>query len=144
MENCKFFVFFARMKRSSTFLPYTERRYKNYPVVSVGMFVERLFPMEKTSGRGPERHDWGGGERHGPGPGGGHHHHLLAQLRQVYRVSFMYSQCKRLMYSQKWNCVALLIPKQNSNILSSIFHIHVSVSDIYIHRKNRQTIPGKI
>ena len=49
--------FFARMKKPSMFLTLIERRYKNYPVVSVGMFVERLFPMEKTSGRGPERHD---------------------------------------------------------------------------------------
>ncbi len=28
------------------FLTLIERRYKNYPVVSVGMFVERLFPRK--------------------------------------------------------------------------------------------------
>ncbi len=37
----------------------------------------------------------------------------------------------RFMYSQKRNCVALLFPKQNFNVLSPHFHIHVSVSDSY-------------
>ncbi len=40
----------------------------------------------------------------------------------------------RFMYSQKWNCAALLFPKQNYNDLSPIFHIHVSVSDLIIPR----------
>ncbi len=38
----------------------------------------------------------------------------------------------RFMYSQKWNWVASLFPKQNYNVLSTNFHIHVSVSDWYI------------
>jgi hypothetical protein len=37
-------------------------------------------------------------------------------------------------YSQKWNCLALLFPKQNYNVRSPNFHIHVSVSDLYIPR----------
>ncbi len=36
------------------------------------------------------------------------------------------------MYSQKWNCAALLFPKQNYNVLSPNIHIHVSVSDLYM------------
>jgi hypothetical protein len=35
-------------------------------------------------------------------------------------------------YSQKRNCAASLFPKQNYNVLSPNFHIHVSVSDLYI------------
>ncbi len=35
---------------------------------------------------------------------------------------------------QKWNCAASLFPKQNYNFLSPNFHIHVSVSDLYIPR----------
>ncbi len=35
------------------------------------------------------------------------------------------------MYSQKWNCAASSFPKQNYNVLSPNFHIHVSVSDSY-------------
>ncbi len=58
----------------------------------------------------------------------------------------------RFMYSQKWNCLASLFPKQNYNVLSSNFHIHVSLSDLYIHRigppillqPNRQTNPENI
>ncbi len=38
------------------------------------------------------------------------------------------------MYSHKWNCAALLFPKQNYNVLSPNFHIHVSVSNLYIAR----------
>ncbi len=38
----------------------------------------------------------------------------------------------RIMYSQKWNCSALLFPKQNYNVLFPNFHIHVSVSDLYL------------
>ncbi len=34
----------------------------------------------------------------------------------------------RFMYSQKWNCAASLFPKQNYNVLSPNFTIHVSVS----------------
>jgi hypothetical protein len=32
------------------------------------------------------------------------------------------------MYYQKWNCVASFFPKQNNNVLSTNFHVHVSVS----------------
>jgi hypothetical protein len=47
---------------------------------------------------------------------------------------------------------ALLFPKQNYNVLSPNFHIHVSASDLYIPRiglpslmqPNRQTDPGNI
>ncbi len=35
----------------------------------------------------------------------------------------------RFVYSQKWNCIASLFPKQNYNVLSPKFHIHVFVSD---------------
>ncbi len=38
----------------------------------------------------------------------------------------------RLIYSQKWNCRALLFPKQKYNVLSPNFYIHVSVSN-YIY-----------
>jgi hypothetical protein len=38
----------------------------------------------------------------------------------------------RFMYSQKWIFVASLFPKQNYNVLSPSFHIHVSVSDLRI------------
>ncbi len=56
----------------------------------------------------------------------------------------------RIMYSQKWNCGALLFPKQNYNVLSPNFHIHVSVSDLYISsiglpillQENMWTDPG--
>ncbi len=56
------------------------------------------------------------------------------------------------MYSQKWNCLASLFPKQNYNVLSPNFHIHVSVSDLYIPwiglpiflQPIRQTDPGNI
>ncbi len=37
----------------------------------------------------------------------------------------------RFMYFQKWNYLASLFPKQNYNVLSLNFHIHVSVSNIY-------------
>jgi hypothetical protein len=58
----------------------------------------------------------------------------------------------RFMYSQKWNCTALLFPKQNYKVLSPNFHINVSVSDWYILRislliwlqPTRQTDPGNI
>ncbi len=40
----------------------------------------------------------------------------------------------RFMYSQKFICAASLFPKQNYNVLSVSFHIHVSVSDLYIPR----------
>ncbi len=58
----------------------------------------------------------------------------------------------RFMYSQKWNCVASLCRKQNYKVLSPNFHIHVSVSDLYIPRidqhiwlrPNRQTNSGNI
>ncbi len=41
----------------------------------------------------------------------------------------------QFIYSQKWNCDALLFPKQNYNVLSPNFHINVSVSCelIYSH-----------
>ncbi len=56
------------------------------------------------------------------------------------------------MYSQKLNCVASLIPKQKYNVLSPNFHIHVSLSDLYISRiglpillqPNRQADPRNI
>ncbi len=35
-------------------------------------------------------------------------------------------------YSQKWNCAALLFSKQNFNILSPNSHTHISVREIYI------------
>ncbi len=35
------------------------------------------------------------------------------------------------LYSQKWNCTLSLFTKQNYNVLSPNFHIHVSVSDLY-------------
>jgi hypothetical protein len=38
------------------------------------------------------------------------------------------------MYSQKWNCAASLFLRQKYNVLSPNFHIHVSVSDLYIPR----------
>ncbi len=58
----------------------------------------------------------------------------------------------RFMYSQKWNCAVSLFSKQNYNVLSPNFHIHESVSDLYIPRigphilqqPNRQTDPGNI
>ncbi len=58
----------------------------------------------------------------------------------------------RFMYSQKWNCTASLFPKQNYNVLSHNFHIHESVSELYIPRismpillkPNRQTDHGNI
>ncbi len=40
----------------------------------------------------------------------------------------------RFMYSQKWNCAASIFTKQNYNVLSHNFHIHVSVSHLYIPR----------
>ncbi len=57
----------------------------------------------------------------------------------------------RFMYSQKWNCGASLFPKQNYNVLSPNFHIHVPVSDLFVPRiclsillqPNRQTDSGK-
>ncbi len=57
------------------------------------------------------------------------------------------------MYSQKLNyAAASLFPKQNYNVLSLNFHVHVSVSDLCIPRinlpiflqPNRQTDPGNI
>jgi hypothetical protein len=38
------------------------------------------------------------------------------------------------MYSQKWNCEALLFPKQNYNVLSPNSYSHISVKDLYISR----------
>ncbi len=38
----------------------------------------------------------------------------------------------RFTYSQKWNCTASLFPKQNHNVLSLNFHIHVSVNNLGI------------
>ncbi len=38
------------------------------------------------------------------------------------------------MYSQKWNCAALLLSKQNYNVLSSSSYTHISVRDLYISR----------
>ncbi len=38
------------------------------------------------------------------------------------------------MYSQKWNCAALLFPKQNFNVLSPDSYIRISVRDLYISR----------
>jgi hypothetical protein len=57
-----------------------------------------------------------------------------------------------LMYSQKCHSAASLFPKQNYNVLSPNFNIHVSVSDSYIPRNclpillqpNRLTDPGNI
>ena len=37
-------------------------------------------------------------------------------------------------YSQKWNCAALLFPKQNYNVLSPSSYTHISVRDLYISR----------
>jgi hypothetical protein len=56
----------------------------------------------------------------------------------------------RFMYTQKWNCPALLFPKHNYNVLSPSFPFHASVGDLYIPRivlhillqPNRQTDPG--
>ncbi len=53
---------------------------------------------------------------------------------------------------QKWNFAASLFPKQNYNILSPSFHIHVSMSSWYFPRislpillqPNRQTYSGNI
>jgi hypothetical protein len=42
----------------------------------------------------------------------------------------------RFMYSQNWNRMASLFPKQNYNVLHRNFHIHVSVP-------NRQIDPGQ-
>ncbi len=35
------------------------------------------------------------------------------------------------MYSQKWNCAALLFPKLNNNVFSPDFYTHISVRDLY-------------
>ncbi len=56
------------------------------------------------------------------------------------------------MYFQKWNCGTSLFPKQNYKVQSPNFHIHVSVSDLYIPgiglpilmQPNRQTDPGNL
>jgi hypothetical protein len=40
----------------------------------------------------------------------------------------------RLMYYQKWNCVASLFRERNFNDQSPSFHIHVSVSNLNIPR----------
>jgi hypothetical protein len=54
----------------------------------------------------------------------------------------------RFMYSQKWTCVASIIPKQNYNVLSPNFQLHVSVSDLYIPSLGLpillQTDPGNV
>ncbi len=58
----------------------------------------------------------------------------------------------RFMYSQKWNCSALLFPKQNYNVLFPNFHIHVYAGNLYFPRiglpilqqPNRQTNPRNI
>ncbi len=49
----------------------------------------------------------------------------------------------RFMYSQKWNCAALSFPKQNYTVLSPKFHIHVSVSDLYIPRMSLLILLGR-
>ncbi len=41
------------------------------------------------------------------------------------------------MYSQKWRYVVSLFPKQNYNVLSPNFYIHVSVSDLYTQSADR-------
>jgi hypothetical protein len=38
------------------------------------------------------------------------------------------------MYSEKWNCAASLVPKQNCNVLSPNAYTHISVRDLYISR----------
>ncbi len=38
------------------------------------------------------------------------------------------------MYSQRWNCAALLFPKQNYNVLYPNSYAHISVGDLYISR----------
>ncbi len=38
------------------------------------------------------------------------------------------------MYPQKWNCAAVLFPKQNYNVLSPSFYTHISLRDLYISR----------
>ncbi len=38
------------------------------------------------------------------------------------------------MCSQKWNCAASLVPKQNYNVLSPNSFTHISVRDLYISR----------
>ncbi len=54
-------------------------------------------------------------------------------LRQICADENPISQCLIwIMYSQKWNLAASLFPKQNYNVLSPNFHIHVSVNDLYI------------
>ncbi len=58
----------------------------------------------------------------------------------------------QFMYSQQWNCAASLFPKQDCNVPSPNFHIHVSVSDLYIPgiglpillKPNKQTGPGNM
>ncbi len=55
----------------------------------------------------------------------------------------------RFIYSQKWkwNCVALLFPKQNYNVLSPNFHIYVYLSNFLVCillQPNRQTDPENI
>ncbi len=68
------------------------------------------------------------------------------------RIQYTGNVWFRFICSQKWNCVALLFPKQNYNVLSPNFYIHVSVWYLYIPRiglpillqPNMQADPGNI
>jgi hypothetical protein len=59
---------------------------------------------------------------------------LIATLQMKSRWESNINVWLRFMYSQKWNCAASLFTKQNYNVLSPNFHIHVSVSDLCIPR----------
>ncbi len=58
----------------------------------------------------------------------------ISALQMKGRWESNINVCFQFRYSQKWNCVASLFPKQNYNVLSPNFHIHVSVSDLCIPR----------
>ncbi len=53
---------------------------------------------------------------------------LQMQVQWESNINFRF----QFMYSQKWNCAALLFPKQNYNVLSPNFYCYVSVNDLYI------------
>ncbi len=77
---------------------------------------------------------------------------LIATLQMKSRWESYINVWLRFMYSQKWNCPASLFTKQNYNVLSPNFHIHVSARCLYIPRTglpnllqlNRQTDYGII
>ncbi len=73
-------------------------------------------------------------------------------LQMKGRLRIQYKYLVPIYVSPEMNCAASLFPKQNYNVLSPNFHIHVSVSDLYIPRiglpillqPKRQTDSGNI